>query len=122
MIFARHELSSVFHREEGGAGRLPVQMATLGRDNFAELTHRQMFEAGMFIQQDIHDPGTHRQRVRGRVGGQKDFDPNVDGLVVHADCYLVINGKEGHSSHVSYFGDAERVIYGTEPWSADSET
>jgi hypothetical protein len=50
MIFARHELSSLFQRGEDGAGRLPVQMATLGRDNFAELTRRQMFEAGMFIQ------------------------------------------------------------------------
>jgi hypothetical protein len=44
------------------------------------------------------------------VGGQKDFDPNADGVMVHADCYLVINGKEGHSIHASYFGDAEREI------------
>jgi hypothetical protein len=44
------------------------------------------------------------------VGNQKDFDPNADGVMVHADCYLVINGKEGHSIHASYFGDAERDI------------
>jgi hypothetical protein len=44
------------------------------------------------------------------VGGQKDFDPNADGVMVRADCYLVINGKEGHSIHASYFGDAEREI------------
>jgi hypothetical protein len=35
------------------------------------------------------------------VGNQKDFDPNADGVMVHADCHLVINGKEGHSIHAS---------------------
>ena len=112
MIFARHELSSLFHREEDGAGRLPVQMATLGRDNFAELTRRQMFEAGMFLHhlhQDMTMVPTGSEYAG--AGGQKDFDPNADGLMVHADCYLVINGKEGHSIHASYFGDAESVIW-----------
>jgi hypothetical protein len=50
MIYARHELNSLFLRKEGGAGRPPVPVATLGRDNFAKLTRRQMFEAGMFLQ------------------------------------------------------------------------
>jgi hypothetical protein len=51
MIFARHELKMMFYRGEvrsgarSGAGGDP-----LGRDNFPELTHRQMFEAGMFLQ------------------------------------------------------------------------
>jgi hypothetical protein len=48
--------------------------------------------------------------MRPGLGGQKDFDPNAEGLIVHADCYLVINGKDGHSIHASYFGDAESVI------------
>ena len=94
LIFARHELSTLFLRREDGAGRRPVQMATLGRDNFAELTRRQMFEAGMFLQQDMTMVPTGSEYAG--VGGQKDFDPNADGLMVHADCYLVINGKEGH--------------------------
>jgi hypothetical protein len=120
MIFARHELSSLFHREEDGAGRRPVQMATLGRDNFAELTRRQMFEAGMFLQQDMTMVPTGSEYAG--VGGQKDFDPNADGLMVHADCYLVINGKEGHSIHASYTSGTLNARYSTEPLSADSET
>jgi hypothetical protein len=44
------------------------------------------------------------------VGNQKDFDPCAGGIMVHADCYLVINGKEGHSIHASFFGDAEKYL------------
>jgi hypothetical protein len=53
MIYARDELRTLFRREEEGAERGPVQRATLGRDKFPELTHRQMFEQGMFLQQDM---------------------------------------------------------------------
>jgi hypothetical protein len=69
MIFARHELSSLFLREEEGAGRGPVQRATLGRDNYPALTHRQMFEAGMFLQQDMTMVPTGSEYAG--VGGQK---------------------------------------------------
>jgi hypothetical protein len=108
MIYARHALRTVFYRGGEGAERGPVQRATLGRDNFPELTHRQMFEAGMFLQQDMAMVPTGSEYAG--VGNQKDFDPNADGVMVHADCYLVINGKEGHSIHASFFGDAERPI------------
>ena len=67
-------------------------MATLGRDNYPALTRRQMFEAGMFLQQDSMTMVPTGSEYAG-VGGQKDFDPNADGVMVHADCYLVINGK-----------------------------
>jgi hypothetical protein len=30
--------------------------------------------------------------------------------MVHADCYLIINGKEGHSIHARFFGGAERYL------------
>jgi hypothetical protein len=33
-----------------------------------------------------------------------------DGIMVHAYCYLVINGKEGHSIHASFFGGAEKYL------------
>jgi hypothetical protein len=108
LIFARHELRTMFHREEEGAERGPVQRATLGRDTSPELTYRQMFEQGMFLQQDMTMVPTGSEYAG--VGNQKDFEPNADGVVVHADCYLGINGKEGHSVHASYFGDAERAI------------
>jgi hypothetical protein len=66
MIFARHELSSLILREEEGAGRGPVQRATLGRDNYgipsahpsANVRSRHVPTAG-------HDHGAHRKRVRG---------------------------------------------------------
>jgi hypothetical protein len=53
MIYARHDLRSVFYRREEGAERGPVQRAALGRDNFPALIHQQMFEAGMFLQQNM---------------------------------------------------------------------
>jgi hypothetical protein len=93
LIFARHELRTLFHREEEGAGRGPVQKATLGRDNFPELTHRQMFEQGMFLQQDMTMAPTGSEYAG--VGNQKDFDPNADGVMVHADCYLVRHQRQG---------------------------
>ena len=98
----------MFHREEEGEERAPVQRAALGRHNFRELTARQMFEAGMYLQQDMTVVPTGNE-YKG-VGNQKDFDPNADGIMVHADCYLVINGKEGHSIHASFFGDAEKYL------------
>jgi hypothetical protein len=98
----------MFYREKERAERGPVQRVALGRDNFPELTHRQMFEQGMFLQQDMTMVPTGSEYAG--VGNQKDFDTNADGVMVHADCYLVINGKEGHSIHASYFGDAERDI------------
>jgi hypothetical protein len=105
MIYSRHGVSSVFHREE--EERSPVQRAALCRDNFPELTARQIFEAGMFLQRDMAIIVPTSSEYEG-VGNQKDFDPNADGLMVHAGCYLVINGKEGHSIHASFFGDAEK--------------
>jgi hypothetical protein len=44
------------------------------------------------------------------VGNQKDFDPNADGIMVHAGCYLIINSKEGYSIHASFFGGAARYL------------
>jgi hypothetical protein len=44
------------------------------------------------------------------VGNQKDFDQNADGIMVHVDCYLVINGKEEHSIHASFFGGVEKYL------------
>ena len=44
------------------------------------------------------------------VGRQGDFDPYAEGIMVGADCYLLINGKRGHSVHVSFFGDAEKRL------------
>jgi hypothetical protein len=98
----------VFRREEEGKERAPVQRAALGRHNFRELTARQMFEAGMYLQQDMAVVPTGNEH-KG-VGNQTDFDPSADGIMVHAGCYLVINGKEGHSIHASFFGDAEKYL------------
>jgi hypothetical protein len=52
-----------------------------------------------FLQSDMITIPTGGEH--GGRGGQKDFDPNAEGLIVHADCYLVINGKDGHSIHAS---------------------
>jgi hypothetical protein len=68
-----------------------------------------MFEAGMFLQHDMARVPTDSEYAG--VGDRKDFDPNAEGVMVHADCYLVINGKDGHSIHASYFGNAEREIH-----------
>jgi hypothetical protein len=110
LIYSRHGVSTVFKRREGEEGRAPVKRATLGRDNFQVLTTRQMFEAGMFLQQDMAVVPTGNE-YKG-VGHQKNFDPNADGIMaqVHAGCYLIINGKEGHSIHASFSGDAENCL------------
>ena len=68
-----------------------------------------MFGLGMFVQRGMTVIPTGRE-YQGRVGNRKDFDPYADGIMVHADCYLVINGKEGHSIHASFFGDAEKYL------------
>ena len=67
-----------------------------------------MFEAGMFLQQDMAVAPTGKECQE--MGNQKDFDPYADGIMVHANCYLVINGKEGHSIHTSFFGGAEKYL------------
>ena len=108
VIYTRDEANSVFGRNEGGAELPQVQRAELGRGRYPELSQEEMYKQGMFLQNDMNTIPTGEEHA-GR-GGQKDFDPNVEGLIVHADCYLVINGKDGHSIHASYFGDAERVV------------
>jgi hypothetical protein len=104
----------VFYRREEGAERGPVQRATLGRDNFPELTARQMFEAGMFLQRDMAIAPTGSE-YEG-VGNQKDFDPNADGVMVHAGCYLVINGKEGGTRSMPVSLETPRDTYSMEPF------
>jgi hypothetical protein len=42
--------------------------------------------------------------------------------MVHADCYLVINGKEGHPISMSASLETQRSIYDMEPLSAGSTT
>ena len=79
MIFTRSGRRSLFHRDEGGAERPPVQKAALGRDNYPELSHREMYEQGMFLQWDMNMIPTGREYAG--VGGQKDFDPNAEGLI-----------------------------------------
>jgi hypothetical protein len=60
------------------------------------------------------------------VGNQKDFDPNADGVMVHADCYIYIHtslstARRGiRSMPVSL--ETPRETYSMEPLSADSET
>ena len=95
LVFSRDQLSSLFGRIEEGAERGPVQRASLDRNK--ELAVRQMFQLGIFVQRGMAVIPTGREHQR--VGNQKDFDPYADGIMVHADCHLVINGKEGHSVH-----------------------
>jgi hypothetical protein len=108
MIYSRHNVSSVFRKEEGGHPLAPVQRTLLGRDNFPALTTKEMFGAGMFLQQGVSEVPTGNE-YQG-VGRQGDFDPYAEGPMAHADCYLIINGKKGHSVRASFFGDAEKCL------------
>ena len=105
-------LRTMFYREEEGAERGPVQRATLGpRSRQLPRAHPSANVRARHVPTAGHDHGIPTGSEYAGVGNQKDFDPNADGVMVHADCYLVINGnKEGHSIHASYFGDAERDI------------
>jgi hypothetical protein len=105
LIISRHQVSSLFRREEEGAERSAVQRVHLGRTRFPEYSVQQMFEAG----NEYLAVAPTGNEYHG-VGNQKDFDPNADGIMVHADCYLVINGKEGHSIHASFFGGADKYL------------
>jgi hypothetical protein len=108
LIFGRHQVNSLFRREEEGTERPTVQRAHLGRTRFPEYSVQQMFEAGIFLQQDMAVAPTGKE-YQG-MGNQKNFDPYANGIMVHAGCYLVINGKEGHSIHASFFGGAEKYL------------
>jgi hypothetical protein len=44
------------------------------------------------------------------VGRQGDINPYSEGIMGHADCYLITNGKRGHSLHTSFFGDAGECL------------
>jgi hypothetical protein len=79
-----------------------------------------MFEQGMFLQQEMAMAPTGSEYAG--VGGQKDFDPNADGVMVHADCYLVINGTRRGTRSMPVTSETPKEIYSMEPLSADSET
>ena len=120
LVFSRDQLSSLFGRREEGAERGPVQRASLDRNK--ELAVRQMFQLGMFVQRAGHGRNTHRSRAP-RSGKSERLRPSyADGIMVHADCYLVINGKEGHPISMSASLETQRSIYDMEPLSAGSTT
>jgi hypothetical protein len=120
LIFGRHQVNSLFRREEEGAERPAVQRAHLGRTRFPEYSTQQMFEAGMFLQQDMTVAPTGKE-YQG-MGNQKDFDPYADGIMVHADCYLVTSTAKRDIRSTPASSEAPRSTYNVEPSSADSTT
>jgi hypothetical protein len=77
-----------------------------------------MFEAGMFMQQDMAVVPTGNE-YKG-VGRQKDFDPNADGIMVHADCYLIINGNRRDIRSMLASSETPRSTCNMEPLSVGS--
>jgi hypothetical protein len=119
LIFSRDQLSSLFGRREEGAERGPVQRVLL--DRYKELTAREMFKLGMFVQRGMTVMPTGKE-YEG-VGNQKDFDSNANGIMIHADCYLVITtGKEGTWSTPASSLETQRSICNMGPLSAGSTT
>ena len=74
IIYTRSEASTVFCQNEGGAELPPVQRAQLGRGSYPELSHREMYEQGMFLQSDMSTIPTG-----GEHGGR--------GIILFCECH-----------------------------------